>query len=200
MMIPRLLRALWALGCVALLTGCLRPLHAPVSGADGEGNGALGLIDVAPMNGFLGHSIKSELDFLLQGGNPPSIAPRYRFTIQTRKTKSATTLDTTTGLAQSANLEIEAVYSLIQMSDGVLRASGRTYVSASYDRSQLRFSSLRAERDAEERAARALAERLRSIAAIALSNPNSRAESAPALSKQTDSQKNTLIPSIGSID
>ena len=42
------------------------------------------------------------------------------------------------------------------------------FASASFDRSQLRFATLRAERDAEERVAKSLAERLSIIVTTAL--------------------------------
>ena len=51
-----------------------------------------------------------------------------------------------------------------------IRTSGKTFASASYDRSQMRFASLRAERDAQERLGKALAERLKIIVATALAS------------------------------
>lgn len=161
-----------------MLGGCIQPLHAPHLGAGTAAPSLLAQVSVDPIEGYLGYAIKSELDFLLNGSGAPTTSGRYLLKVKTQQSKASSIIDSTTGLAQSATVQVEAVYVLIdQQQGGKIRASGKTFASASFDRSQLRYASLRAERDAEERVGKALAERLRII--IATSLAANRAAGAP---------------------
>lgn len=150
------------------LSGCLQPVYGP--GAGGAGVAAqLADIAVDRVEGYLGYILKAELDFLLTGGKTPTKAGRYALKVKTQQAQATSVVDTSTGRAQIATLQVEAVYVLLdQTAGGKIKASGKTFASASYDRSQLRFSNVRAERDAEERVAKSLAERLRIIMTTAL--------------------------------
>jgi len=154
----------------ALLGGCIQPVHAPNLGGGGS-RAALQLsqITVDRVEGYLGYILKSELDFLLTGGAEPTKNSRYLLKVKTQQSKASSIIDASTGRAQIATLQIEAVYVLVdQQQGGKIKASGKTFASASFDRSQLRFATLRAERDAEERVAKSLAERLRIIVTTTL--------------------------------
>jgi hypothetical protein len=107
----------------------------------------------------------------MTGGKQPAKSGRYLLKIKTKQNKATTVVDASTGLAQVGTLQVEAVYVLVDRQQGEkIRTSGKTFASASYDRSQMRFSSMRAERDAEERLGKALAERLKIIVATALAS------------------------------
>jgi LPS-assembly lipoprotein len=151
------------------LAGCIQPVHAPRLGGGSATSAELEQVTVDRVEGYLGYTLKSELDFLLRGGNQPTKAGRYLLKVKTQQSKASSVIDASTGRAQIATLQIEAVYVLLdQQRNGAIRVSGKTFASASFDRSQLRFATLRAERDAEERVAKSLAERLRIIITAAL--------------------------------
>jgi LPS-assembly lipoprotein len=165
--VPRV-RIAAALLLAGLAGGCMQPLHAPQLGRSSAASAAMAEVAVERIDGFLGYAIKSELDYLLTGG-APARGTRYLLKVKTHQSKASSMVDATTGLAQSATVQVEAVYVLIdQREGGRIRASGKTFASAVFDRSPLRYASLRAERDAEERVGKALAERLRIIVATAL--------------------------------
>ncbi len=159
----------------AALTGCLQPVHGT---RFGPASAALKQVVVARIDGYMGYALKTELDYLLSGGQAPSKSGRYLLNVKTRETKATTVVDSSTGLAQVGSLQVEAVYVLLDRDNGdKIRTSGKTFASAAYDRSQMRFASMRAERDTEDRLGKALAERLKIIIATALA---SEAASGPA--------------------
>lgn len=159
------------------LSGCIQPVHAPSLGATGGGSRIAPLLQqvrVADVEGYLGYVLKSELDFLLTGGGQPVTNGRYLLSVKTQQSKASSIIDASTGRAQIATLQIEAVYVLTDQQDGgKIKASGKTFGSASFDRSQLRFATLRAEHDAQQKVAKSLAERLRIIVISALAREGS---------------------------
>lgn len=181
-MVRSSLRAGLLAGCLSLgLAGCIQPVHQPTLGG-GTSRIAQELAQVAVdrIDGYLGYQLKSELDFLLTGGGAPVSGGRYVLKVKTQQSKASSIIDASTGRAQIATLQIEAVYVLVdQQQGGRIRASGKTFASASFDRSQLRFATLRAERDAEEKVAKQLAERLRIIISAALAREDKAAAAAP---------------------
>jgi len=188
-MIRRAVFRLAILGVAAgALAGCLRPVHAPQLGIGGGSIAQeLAQVSVAPIEGHLGYSLKSELDYLLTNGEPAK-GTRYLLTVKTQQTGATSIIDAATARPQSVTLQAEATYELKDTTNGSIRASGKTFGSANYDRSSQRFATIRAQRDAEERLGKALAERLRLIIIGALSNgaaPRT-TSSAPALSQPID--------------
>lgn len=174
-------RGWWLAGLLALsLGGCIQPVHQPTLGGPSRIAQELAQVSVDRIDGYLGYQLKSELDYLLTGGGSPVSGGRYILKIKTQQSKASSIIDASTGRAQIATLQIEAVYVLIdQQQGGRIRASGKTFASASLDRSQLRFATLRAERDAEEKVAKSLAERLRIIISAALARDGNAAAPKP---------------------
>lgn len=165
----KLLRFAVPMLLAGFLGGCLQPVYAPSLNGGGGIAAQLSQVTVDRVEGYLGYVLKSELDFLLTGGAAPTKNSRYLLKVKTQQSKASSIIDSSTGRAQIATLQIEAVYVLVDQQDGgKIRTSGKTFASASFDRSQLRFATLRAERDAEERVAKSLAERLRIIVTTAL--------------------------------
>jgi len=168
MTFPKLARAAFAVLLAGSVAGCLQPVHGTRFAA---ANAALEQVVVERIDGYLGYTLKAELDYLITGGKEPSKSGRYLLKVKTKENKATTVVDASTGLAQVGSLQVEAVYVLVDRQQGEkIRTSGKTFASASYDRSQMRFASLRAERDAQERLGKALAERLKIIVATALAS------------------------------
>lgn len=149
------------------LSGCFRPLYGPETSAGGLSS-QLAAVTVPQISGFLGHEIKTQLDFALTGGN--ALPPKYRLTVAPTESRGGAVVDSTTGQAQTINLVVNAVWSLVEVSSGRQIASGSVQGSATYDRTRERFASIRANRDAEIRAVRMIVDVLRGRIAAALAS------------------------------
>jgi LPS-assembly lipoprotein len=169
-----------ALGC--LTAACLQPLHAPPSATS---TAQLAHVQVRPIEGWIGHQLKNDLDFFFKGGTP-GVTPLYELRIKTQETTSASLVDVTTGRAQAATLNGEIIYELVDMSTGKLITAGKTFASTAFNRSAQSFANQRAQRDAEARLARTFAERLRGLTASALKSPFSQTPLTPSLTLNPD--------------
>ncbi|MGL5447560.1 MAG: hypothetical protein ACRDBL_09645 [Rhabdaerophilum sp.] len=186
MILKASLRLLSLLVLTGGLTACLQPVHGIRLG-NSSVSAELSQVSVAPINsGYLGYALKSELEFLLGNG---AIAqnPRYILTVRATQSKSFSIIDISASRPQSVAVQAEAVYELRDTRTGTIRASGKTFGSANYDRSNQRFATIRAQRDAEERLGKALAERLRILISAGLvSDPKRDAGPAPQLNPPID--------------
>lgn len=156
-MLARIVRIAVAAGLLAGLAGCFQPLHGPQFGAVG---GMLGAIDVAQVDGHIGHQLKAELDFLLNNGTPPA-DPKYRLTARPTGTPSAVIVDSAAGRLQTMNYPVSANYTLISLKDGAIVSAATAQTTVSFDRDAQRYATVRAARDAEIRAAKVLAEQIK---------------------------------------
>jgi LPS-assembly lipoprotein len=145
-------------GVAALgLAGCFQPLHG---GALSHSAATLAQIEVAPIAGHLGHQLKSELDFLLSNGSPPD-QPVFRLTVRPTVATSAVIVDGAGGRPQTLTYNATASFQLISVKDGSSVSVGTVSSVLSIDRTQQRFATVRALRDADIRAARVLADQIR---------------------------------------
>ncbi len=120
-------RGWWLAGLLALsLGGCIQPVHQPTLGGPSRIAQELAQVSVDRIDGYLGYQLKSELDYLLTGGGSPVAGGRYILKVKTQQSKASSIIDASTGRAQIATLQIEAVYVLIdQQQGGRIRASAR---------------------------------------------------------------------------
>jgi LPS-assembly lipoprotein len=155
----------------AALSACFRPLYGPT--ATGEPlKDVLAAIDVQavatkPNRERLGHYLRNELAFGLDGSGEPS-PKRYKLALVVAESGSTPIVDTTTGRAVSATLIADATYTLTNFDGTETIAKGVASASASYERSAQRFADVRAARDAEIRAAKLLADQIRTRLSVAL--------------------------------
>ncbi len=149
------------------LSACtFQPLYAPSSGVEGS---AISQIDVSQVNTRVGQQVRNHLLFLINGGNG-SFNQRYRADLQVtsfvRKSAAKASLrDTTAGF-----VSITASYNLVDTTTNKRVAGGTRTSTASFDRTSQTFANQRAERDAENRAGKAVAEQLRNAFASDLAN------------------------------
>lgn len=180
------LRVTLLLALASSVTACFQPVHGIRLGYSTV-SGELARVAVAPVSGgYLEYSLKAELDFLLGNG---AIArdPRYVLTVKTAQNRVSSIIDAATSRPQSVAIQVEATYELKEVATGRIRASGKTFGSANYDRSNQRFATIRAQRDAEERLGKALAERLRILVSTSLlQEPRRDIGPAPELSPPID--------------
>ena len=152
------------LGAALILTlalaGCFRPLYGPTaSGVPVRDQ--LAAIEVAPVASSpgqerIGHYVRSELIFALDGSGTPS--PKvYKLTLASAESIQPVSVDTTTGRADAALLNGTVKFALVD-AGGKHVMAGTARANATYQRDQQRFSSVRAARDADIRVAQLLAE------------------------------------------
>jgi LPS-assembly lipoprotein len=147
------------------LGGCFQPLYGGATGSDLRA--ALASIEVDPIPDRIGHYLRNELAFDLDGSGASAVK-RYRLTIKLNERIQAPVVDTLAGRAQSGTVTVEANYLLTAMGDPKVIAQGAAVAFASYDRTQQRFASSRAAREAEIRVANDLAQQIRTRVAAAL--------------------------------
>ena len=164
------LRVLAALALAGGLAGCFQPLYGEASHPGLVED--LRAIEVAPIKDRIGHYLADNLTTDLNGtGQTPT--PKYRLTVTVSTASSTPTVNALTNVATSATLTGEATYTLNKIDGGAQVLTGVANAFAAYDRSQQRYSDLRAERDAEIRLARALSSEISQRLASALAGKTS---------------------------
>ena len=154
-----------ALGVAA---GCtVRPLYGEASPtATGPHSAQLASVDIAPVTTRVGQELRNHLIFMFGGGQGQPASPAYRLTLATTATTSvpATINTSRVSLEPTAGVVTVATdYVLAEAGTGRQVARGRRSVQAPYDIPVQDFAAARAVRDAENRAARELAELLRLV-------------------------------------
>lgn len=166
---PNRVRRLLALSAVvalgAGLAGCIRPLYGRAGVTGGRVGTELAAIHVEPIDNYLGHELRNELEFLLTGGKAVTPA-KYRLVVVPVSTRQGAVVDTLYGRSESATMAITAQYKLYSAADSKEITGGRAIISVSFDRTQERFANVRAERDALARGAKTLADQIRTQLAI----------------------------------
>lgn len=159
-----------ALALSALAGGCFQPLYGEgtVSKVGGNVRNAMLGIDVPEIKGLVGHYLRNELVFEFDGGGAPDRQKILKLTASTSASLEVITVDYANGRADSAILVATADWQLIRAGSNEVVASGKSIVRAPYERSQQRFASLRAARDAQIRAAKELAQQIKARVAAAL--------------------------------
>jgi LPS-assembly lipoprotein len=173
---------------VALATvaaGCtVRPLYGDVTtsatGPVGASAAALASVSVNEARSEQGYELvaqelRNQLIFLLGGGQGNPTSPRYALDLDVK------VLDTTAAAVQTtarddepstAVATLRATYRLSDMATGEPVATGLRMATAPYDLSRQEFASLRAQRDARNRAAREAAEQIRLAIAQEMERPS----------------------------
>jgi len=152
-----------ALLAAAAAGGCFQPLYAENtrSVTGGSIKDAFKEIEVPEMKGLIGHYLRNELVFELDGGNEPDRTKRLKFQSQISESLEVVTVDYANGRADSAILVATANWSLTDTTSGKVVSQGMNVVRAPYERSSQRFATVRAARDAQIRAAKNLATLIR---------------------------------------
>lgn len=153
-------------------SGCVRPLYAPTT-ASTQGDSVratLSSIDVPIIPDRLGHTLRNELVYLLEGRNT-SGQKRYRLLVSTNESVTTTLVNSAFQRADAASVQASANYRLVGADDSRVIATGSVTGFATYERTPQRFANLRAARDAQERVARYLAEQIHLQLATKLTAP-----------------------------
>ena len=138
--------------------------------ADFGGTGAiekLAAVDIAPIPGRVGQRIRNELIYQSTGGGLPE-PPKYRLEIAIRESVTSTLVNEE-GNALGQVYNLDAAYRLVRIDSKTVVAEGRSYGRAGFERgvptssdpSRSIFANVRAREDAENRAARTVADELK---------------------------------------
>ncbi|MBX3566547.1 MAG: hypothetical protein KF914_00725 [Rhizobiaceae bacterium] len=156
-----------AVAAALLLGGCtVRPLYSDSSietGAIAGASTGQRQIYVEEVRTRYGQDLRNNLIFLLNGGAGQPAEPRYRMVLNAavNVTDEAAVSVVNENRATAALLQMTADYVLTDTGTGEVVAKGARSVTASFDHPAQEFANMRARRDAEDRAARELAEMLR---------------------------------------
>ena len=147
--------ALLALG----LAGCgLQPLYG--STASGSRLAAvMSSVEVAPVPGRVGQRVRNELIFENTGGSGSAPKTNYKLDIVIKENVT-NELVKISGDAKAQVYELDATFKLIGK-DGRVLLEGKATSRAAYERYETIFSNVRARVDAENRAARTVAESIK---------------------------------------
>jgi LPS-assembly lipoprotein len=167
----RLTGAVAALALAALTAGCFQPLYGERSLTGGPAlRDALSAIDIeqiaapkATDEARLAVEIRNALLFDFTGGGYPA-PPTHRLKIAISSTRASVIVDIHTSRPDVENYGINATYTLSEIATGKIVVTGQTFARVSYDipGQQQRFARLRGLRDAESRAAKVIADNVRS--------------------------------------
>lgn len=158
-------RAMIAVALVAagLAGGCFQPLYAENtrSVTGGTIKDTMKEVEIPEIKGLIGHYLRNEMVFELDGSGEPDRPKRLKFDAQIAEALEVVTVDYANGRADSAVLVATATWSVTDIATGKVVSSGTNAVRAPYERSSQRFSTVRAARDAQIKAAKNLATLIR---------------------------------------
>lgn len=152
------LQSLFAVVGVSLLSACtFQPMHGSTGAVSDT---SLSNVGVQEVDTRVGQQVRNHLLFLLKGGQDYSqdlYEARLLVSSSTRQTSVQPGVRGTT----AGYVVVTASYALINAQTGKRVAGGSRNGFASFDRTTQNFANERAERDAENRAGKAVAEQLR---------------------------------------
>jgi LPS-assembly lipoprotein len=151
---------------LAACEGGLRPLYGPTaSGASLDSR--MAQVDFAPIPGRVGQRIRNELIFQHTGGGNP-LPPTHRLEVAIRESVTST-LVRIDGEALGQIYAVQAAFKLVSINDKRVVLQGTSLARAGFERFESIYSNVRARQDAENRAARTIADDLRTRVAAYLS-------------------------------
>ena len=169
--VGRYLRVAAALAVAALAGGCFQPLYGERSPTGGPIlRDQLSAVDVVQIDAPKGTDearlaveIRNALLYDFTGGGYAA-PPTHRLRVSISSTRASIIVDVNTSRPDIENFGINATYSLAEIATGKVVVTGQTFSRVSYDipGQQQRFARLRGLRDAENRAAKVIADNIRS--------------------------------------
>jgi len=153
------------------LSACGSEGFRPLYGTTASGIGLeekMAQVQVAPIPSRVGQRIRNELIFQNTGGGTP---PPPLYTLEIAITESVTsTLVQSTGESLSQIYNLNASFRLISVKDKQVVFQGSSQGRAGFERFTSIYSNVRAREDAENRAAKAVAEEIKGRLAARLSS------------------------------
>jgi LPS-assembly lipoprotein len=161
-------RLLAVAAMAALTAGCFQPMYAEHADGTPGLREKLLTVEVPPVDkpnasreARVGVAIRNALAFKLYG-TATGAPPLYRLVLKFTSNRSSLIVDVNTGLPSTENYGVDAQYNLVEIATDKSVMTGTAFSRLSYDipGSYQRFARARAIRDAEDRAAQEIAERI----------------------------------------
>lgn len=152
---------------VAAMSACtVQPLYSNSPSQPGSMSSTpaeLSSIAIKPVSTRYGQEVRNHLIFMFNGGKGQPAEARYSMDLRvTAVAQSAALVQRATESEPTAGVvTMTGIFNLTEIATGTVIAQGQRQISSSYDRPLQEFAALRAIRNAEDRAARELAELLR---------------------------------------
>ncbi|UDL87703.1 LPS assembly lipoprotein LptE [Mesorhizobium sp. PAMC28654] len=157
--------ALFGLACMALVSACtVRPLYssAPLTpGSQVSPTAELASIGIKPVKTRYAQQVRNNLVFGLGGGQGEPASPAYSLDLGVTELVESAAIEqvaTDEDEPTSGSVTLTAAYTLTDSKTGATISKGRRAITSSFDRPRQEYASYRAQIDAENRAARELAE------------------------------------------
>jgi LPS-assembly lipoprotein len=160
-----------ALGLAVLLGGCFEPLYGEKTLIGGSGlRERMRYVEVqriAVPNGSpqarVATELRNDLLFDLTGGDS-GLSPTHALKIDLSTQNQQVIVDTTTARPEVQQYGINVIFTLIEVATGKQVMNGQTFARVSFDNpgQQQRFANARGLRDAEDRAAKTIADAIKS--------------------------------------
>ena len=151
------------------LAGCgggLTPLYG--TNANGQSfQEVMASVTIATIPGRVGQQVRNELIFETTGGGDAA-SPAYRLEIALKESAQSE-LVKIDGDSQGIDYRLTAVYTIARVSDNAVVFQGTASAQAPFEKNKSIFSNIRARRDAEDRAAKSLANNIKTQVAAVLS-------------------------------
>jgi LPS-assembly lipoprotein len=167
----RFIRLAAAMVLAGLTAGCFQPLYGERTVGKSGGSAIIekmSSIDVTPIKSpqggrlaRVGIEVRDQLLFELTGGGPQQ-SSAYRLDIQMTSTQLQVIVDINSARPEIQNYGIDATYTLFEIGTNKQVVKGTTFSRVSYNipGQQQRFAGERGLRDAENRAAKVIAENI----------------------------------------
>ena len=157
-------------GLTALaLGGCgFQPLYGGTTAGGQRLSEVMAGVDITPIPGRVGQKLRNELIFANTGGSRAAPS-RYRLEIAIKESVTDQLVEIT-GDATGQVYQLDATFQLIDPANGKVLLQGKAISRAPYNRFQEIFANVRARYDAENRAARAISESIKTQVAAFLTN------------------------------
>lgn len=153
-----------AIGVLSIaLAGCFQPMYGELPVGSGPSlRDALRDVEIAEIDGRVGQEIRNDIIFELTGGGGNPIGAPFKLTMSISNSTQAPIIDPSTGISRVDIVALTVRYYLTDVAAKKLVFTDSTLARVSVDRSLQRFARVRGIRDAENRAAKVVAQQIRS--------------------------------------
>jgi LPS-assembly lipoprotein len=148
-----------------------RPMYGSL-GTAGETDARMAQVDITTIPGRVGQRVRNELVFQNKRGDSraETAPPGYQLDVVLRESLTSTLVQRD-GEAASQIYMLDATFRLVRLTDKKIVLQGNSFGRAGFERFTSIYSNVRAREDAENRAARTIADDIKVRLAAYLSNP-----------------------------
>jgi LPS-assembly lipoprotein len=157
-------KALGLLVVAGALGGCFQPMYgqSTLFGAGAKLRDELRQVEILEIDGRLGQEIRNDLIFELTGGQGNPVGAPYKLGITITSGSQTPLVDVQSGRATSETVVLDVVYRVYDSTNDRVVLTEKALARISIDRSAQRYAGVRAVREAQNRAAKFVAEQIRS--------------------------------------